>query len=217
MLYIQEAQAMQEKVSAQYKNEIEMAKSQRDFELKKAAYDVEVNTKKAESEMAYQLQVQCSCTFVILVKFWLCLIQYRNILFSCTSLDRWPRQSSALRKRRCRFRWLSGHSRLCCKSRRSAAKRKSWRLKWRSPQKQRNTAWRSWLRHNGERMMLSYIRCSDESWTIEPHKMKLMIISHYCWTICSHKSVQLYDSAQCLFLSWQSAAHHGGWGWGWVH
>ena len=49
---------MQEKVSAQYKNEIEMAKAQRDYELKKAAYDVEVNTKKAESEMAYQLQVR---------------------------------------------------------------------------------------------------------------------------------------------------------------
>lgn len=59
-LYIQEAHAMQEKVSAQYKNEIEMAKAQRDYELKKAAYDVEVNTKKAESEMAYQLQVLSS-------------------------------------------------------------------------------------------------------------------------------------------------------------
>lgn len=53
----QEAHAMQEKVSAQYKNEIDMAKAQRDYELKKAAYDIEVNTKKAESEMAYQLQV----------------------------------------------------------------------------------------------------------------------------------------------------------------
>lgn len=58
VLFIQEAHAMQEKVSAQYVNEIEMAKAQRDYELKKAAYDVEVNTKKAESEMAYQLQVQ---------------------------------------------------------------------------------------------------------------------------------------------------------------
>lgn len=48
---------MQEKVSAQYKNEIEMAKAQRDYELKKAVYDMEVNSKKAESEMAYQLQV----------------------------------------------------------------------------------------------------------------------------------------------------------------
>lgn len=54
---LQEAHAMQEKVSAQYKNEIDMAKAQRDYELKKAAYDIEVNTKKAESEMAYQLQV----------------------------------------------------------------------------------------------------------------------------------------------------------------
>lgn len=51
---------MQEKISAQYKNEIEMAKAQRDYELKKAAYDMEVNTKKAESEMAYQLQVHNS-------------------------------------------------------------------------------------------------------------------------------------------------------------
>lgn len=51
---------MQEKVSAQYKNEIEMAKAQRDYELKKAVYDMEVNAKKAESEMAYQLQVQQS-------------------------------------------------------------------------------------------------------------------------------------------------------------
>ncbi|KAK7887029.1 hypothetical protein WMY93_026650 [Mugilogobius chulae] len=54
---IKEAHAMQQKVAAEYKNEIEMAKAQRDFELKKAVYDVEVNTKKAESEMAYQLQV----------------------------------------------------------------------------------------------------------------------------------------------------------------
>lgn len=57
-LRVQEAHAMQEKVSAQYKNEIEMAKAQRDYELKKAVYDMEVNSKKAESEMAYQLQVQ---------------------------------------------------------------------------------------------------------------------------------------------------------------
>ncbi|KAL7864542.1 hypothetical protein AOLI_G00159620 [Acnodon oligacanthus] len=43
---IREAHAMQEKVSAQYVNEIEMAKAQRDYELKKATYDIEVNTKK---------------------------------------------------------------------------------------------------------------------------------------------------------------------------
>lgn len=60
----QEAHAMQEKVSAQYKNEIEMAKAQRDYELKKAAYDIEIYTKKAESEMAYQLQVHMSKVFI---------------------------------------------------------------------------------------------------------------------------------------------------------
>ncbi|OCT67926.1 flotillin 1 L homeolog isoform X1 [Xenopus laevis] len=54
---IKEAQAMQEKVSSQYVNEIEMAKAQRDFELKKAAYDAEVNSRKAESDLAFQLQV----------------------------------------------------------------------------------------------------------------------------------------------------------------
>lgn len=67
---------MQEKVSAQYKNEIEMAKAQRDYELKKAVYDIEVNTKKAESEMAYQLQVphrmlprsKCMLRFILLWK-----------------------------------------------------------------------------------------------------------------------------------------------------
>lgn len=33
-----------------------MAQAKRDFELKKATYDTEVNTAKAEAEMAYQLQ-----------------------------------------------------------------------------------------------------------------------------------------------------------------
>ncbi|XP_075042732.1 flotillin-1 isoform X1 [Mixophyes fleayi] len=54
---IKEAEALQMKVSAQYISEAEMAKAQRDFELKKAMYDLEVNTKKAESDLAYQLQV----------------------------------------------------------------------------------------------------------------------------------------------------------------
>ncbi|XP_063791862.1 flotillin-1-like [Pseudophryne corroboree] len=54
---IKEAEALQMKVSAQYINEVEMAKAQRDFELKKAIYDLEVNSRKAESDLAYQLQV----------------------------------------------------------------------------------------------------------------------------------------------------------------
>ncbi|XP_065740839.1 flotillin-1 isoform X2 [Phocoena phocoena] len=43
--------------TAQYLSEIEMAKAQRDYELKKAAYDIEVNTRRAQADLAYQLQV----------------------------------------------------------------------------------------------------------------------------------------------------------------
>lgn len=56
-MHRQEAKAKQEKVSAQYLSEIEMAKAQRDYELKKAAYDIEVNTRRAQADLAYQLQV----------------------------------------------------------------------------------------------------------------------------------------------------------------
>lgn len=44
-------------MSAQYLSEIEMAKAQRDYELKKATYDIEVNTRRAQADLAYQLQV----------------------------------------------------------------------------------------------------------------------------------------------------------------
>jgi len=44
-------------MAAKYANDIEIAKAQRDFELKNASFDQEVQTKKAQSEMAYSLQV----------------------------------------------------------------------------------------------------------------------------------------------------------------
>ena len=44
-------------MAARYGTDIDIAKSQRDFELKKAAYDMEIQTKKAQSDMAYKLQV----------------------------------------------------------------------------------------------------------------------------------------------------------------
>ncbi|XP_030853232.1 flotillin-1 [Strongylocentrotus purpuratus] len=53
---IREARAMEEKMAATYLNSAEVAKAKRDFELKKAAYDIEVQTKKATSELAYELQ-----------------------------------------------------------------------------------------------------------------------------------------------------------------
>lgn len=97
---------MQEKVSAQYKNEIEMAKAQRDYELKKADYDMEVNTKKAESEMAYQLQVPpCVCSSsLIRAPFKLLIRDFSGGFYFLTSFIRWPKPSSASRRRRCRSR-----------------------------------------------------------------------------------------------------------------
>ena len=53
---IQEALAEEERMAARYLNDAEIAKAQRDFELKKAAYDIEVFTKKAESDLAFDLQ-----------------------------------------------------------------------------------------------------------------------------------------------------------------
>lgn len=44
-------------MSARYANDIQISKAQRDFELKKAAYDQEVQTNKAKSDLAYDLQV----------------------------------------------------------------------------------------------------------------------------------------------------------------
>ncbi|CAM9860473.1 unnamed protein product [Lampetra planeri] len=54
---IKEAMAVEQKVAAQYLNEIEIAKAQLEFELKTAAYDMEVNTQKAQADLAFQLQV----------------------------------------------------------------------------------------------------------------------------------------------------------------
>lgn len=53
---IKEAIAEEERLAARLINDIEIAKAQRDFELKKAAYDQEVQAKKAEAELAYELQ-----------------------------------------------------------------------------------------------------------------------------------------------------------------
>lgn len=53
---IREANAEEKRLAARYSTDIDIAKSQRDFELKKAAYDMEIQTKKAQSDLAYELQ-----------------------------------------------------------------------------------------------------------------------------------------------------------------
>lgn len=53
---MQEAVANEQKMAARYVNDIEISKAERDFKLKKAEYDIEVQGKKAEAELAYNLQ-----------------------------------------------------------------------------------------------------------------------------------------------------------------
>ena len=53
-----EAQAEMQRMEAKLANDTEIARAKRDFDLKKATYDVEVNTAKAEAEKAYELQVR---------------------------------------------------------------------------------------------------------------------------------------------------------------
>ncbi|XP_070066587.1 flotillin-1 isoform X3 [Drosophila virilis] len=54
--HIKEAIAEEQRMAARFLNDTDIAKAQRDFELKRAAYDLEVQTKKAEADMAYELQ-----------------------------------------------------------------------------------------------------------------------------------------------------------------
>lgn len=53
---IAEAKAEEQRMQATLLNDTEIARAKRDFDAKKANYDVEVNTAKAEAEMAYELQ-----------------------------------------------------------------------------------------------------------------------------------------------------------------
>ncbi|CAL8083143.1 unnamed protein product [Calicophoron daubneyi] len=53
---IKEALAEQQRVAGRLLNDIEIAKAKRDFELKNAACEKEIQARKAESELAYELQ-----------------------------------------------------------------------------------------------------------------------------------------------------------------
>ncbi|KAA3679216.1 flotillin [Paragonimus westermani] len=53
---IREAEAEKQRVAGRLLNDIEIAKAKRDFELQNASYEKEVQTRKAVSELAYELQ-----------------------------------------------------------------------------------------------------------------------------------------------------------------
>ena len=54
---IAEAKAEQERMESKLMNDTEIANFKRDYDFKKAGYDVEVNTAKANADLAYTLQV----------------------------------------------------------------------------------------------------------------------------------------------------------------
>jgi len=57
---IKKALANEAEQAARYQNETLQAKAKRDFQLKKAAYDAEVQTEKAKAKLAYELQTAIS-------------------------------------------------------------------------------------------------------------------------------------------------------------
>ena len=55
---IQTALAEETRIASKMLNDTEMELYKRNFEIKKAAYDMEVETARAQAELAFQLQVQ---------------------------------------------------------------------------------------------------------------------------------------------------------------
>ena len=53
---VAEAKAEMERMESKLKNDTEIAHFKRDYDFKKAGYDVEVNTAKASADLAYSLQ-----------------------------------------------------------------------------------------------------------------------------------------------------------------
>ena len=60
---IQTALAEEKRMAAKFSNDTEIEQYKRNFEIKKASYDMEVETARAQSELAFQLQVILFVTF----------------------------------------------------------------------------------------------------------------------------------------------------------
>ena len=55
--FYQEAECEKEKMDVAYQAQTNIADSSREFQMQKAAFDQEVNARKAEAELSYELQV----------------------------------------------------------------------------------------------------------------------------------------------------------------
>ena len=107
-----EAYILQAKLS----NDTEIARAKRDYELKKAGYDVEVNTAEAEAQLAYNLQVIISSSN----------FNFRPHVSNVFATFRQPSYSNRSRSKILRFRWWRGSSKLKLLSKKSRGKSASW-------------------------------------------------------------------------------------------
>ena len=57
-LVYQEAECEKEKMDVAYQAQTNIADSSREYQMQKASYDQEVNARKAEAELSYELQVK---------------------------------------------------------------------------------------------------------------------------------------------------------------
>ena len=64
----QEAECEKEKMDVAYQAQTNIADSSREFQMQKAAFDQEVNARKAESELSYELQVNLAFCHLFFVK-----------------------------------------------------------------------------------------------------------------------------------------------------
>lgn len=61
----QEAECEKEKMDVAYQAQTNIADSSREFQMQKAAFDQEVNARKAEAELSYELQVHFKTLFCV--------------------------------------------------------------------------------------------------------------------------------------------------------
>ncbi len=69
-------------MDARLQADTKIADSKREFQMRSAEFDQEVNTKKAEAELAYQLQV-CESTDTFIFNFILLHISFSIIYYTC--------------------------------------------------------------------------------------------------------------------------------------
>ena len=89
---IQTALAEEKRMASKFVNDTEIELYKRNFEIKKAGYDMEVETARAQSELAFQLQVHLNIKYLLQYSVIYCLqhnrITHRQLKFTKKSKRR---------------------------------------------------------------------------------------------------------------------------------